>query len=60
MAQNGSGTAIRANAVRIKHAPCPGSFTSSNGPAMNAVTANAGKYGAYAANDAVSTQERGR
>jgi hypothetical protein len=51
--QNGGGAAIRANAVGSN--ALAGSFTSTNGPAISAVTGHAGKYGAYAANDAAST-----
>jgi hypothetical protein len=51
--QNGAGTAIRANAMGSN--ALAGSFNSTNGSAISAVTAHAAKHGAYAANDAAST-----
>lgn len=51
--QNGSGTAMRANATATD--AIAGFYTSANGPGISGVTANATKYGVYAANDAATS-----
>jgi hypothetical protein len=51
--QGGTGTAMRANATAVD--AIAGFYTSANGPGISGVTANATKYGVYAANDAATS-----